>query len=881
MTPSPLRFWHARSVCFAAAAALLLTLLAPVPRAEAVHGFCALDVINSDEKSSAGTDDPGNEVDNHQVGEAHTMTARLIAQDPAFSCFASTAIVIHWENEAGANDPDNSVSRSTPDFACTIPAGSSTTASCSVGYTGFNTGTDIIRAWINHDNASSDFEGDPAEGRNEATQPGTGDVNCGSVGATEPEPDCTDVVQANWGAPFASLDCDDSNGPDTEHEFNPSGAGSASEEVYVCYTRTSTGSPFEPSGSTDQFVYGEVENGVNDPDPDDQENSPSYQSPDYSCTIESDSSSANFGSCTINVRQLEGELGTAEICFYTSTSDDPAEVDQAGIRNCQPSPTSNGEETEEAQRPDGTDPGNDFADQVELTWIEATGTGVDAEPEAEANATNELHVITAYVFDQFERPSTGNHIVNVEFFAQSVSDTDGNSPTSPDSFCNTNGTDRCEIRYTSATQGLDVMCVWLNMPPSMTGDARNAPQCDAEGPNDPDDDPNVADAPAPNDDQDVIQKIWQSPQAASRIDCDPETDTNPIGTSHQVTCTASTSGGLPQSGVSIDVEASGANDPDGGITPFSPDFSCVTGPDGRCAVTHGPGGQGTTDDAGTTTYRGWIDADNSNATVEADVGEGRDEAAAAGTRGEPDETDLVEKTWTTATPTPTQTATATPTQTNTTRPPTQTACPGCQFGRSVTLTATKNRVLYRSQFTLTGTVSAEQGAPASCTSGVPVQILRDELGDSEQSFTQVGSATTGSSGAFAVNFRGDKNAIYVATVNANTPAGCDEATSDPESVLVRVRVILKTSRRAVRPGGRVRLNARVAPCADHANDKIVLFASRGARLGRVAKKRSDGSCRAVFKRRVQKRTVFQARWPRQDNDHLLGRSRRKTVRMKR
>ena len=156
-----------------------------------------------------------------------------------------------------------------------------------------------------------------------------------------------------------------------------------------------------------------------------------------------------------------------------------------------------------------------------------------------------------------------------------------------------------------------------------------------------------ADPPAPAaDDVDIVQKVWQNPNAASRVDCTPETDTNPTGTAHTITCVTTNSFGNVIAGTRVDVEATGPSDPDAANTPLTPDFNCTTNAQGSCFFTHGPGGVGTTTTPGTTVYRAWIDADNSNTTNEADTAEGRDEAATPGTRPEPDNTDVVNKTWT-------------------------------------------------------------------------------------------------------------------------------------------------------------------------------------------------------------------------------------------
>ena len=96
-------------------AVLLIPFAGP---AAANHGARGLDV--EPETASRG------------IGGTHTMTARLCQNDPANigdvgNCDedapadqSSGAIRIHFENENGPNDPDDSISRNTPDLTCNI-----------------------------------------------------------------------------------------------------------------------------------------------------------------------------------------------------------------------------------------------------------------------------------------------------------------------------------------------------------------------------------------------------------------------------------------------------------------------------------------------------------------------------------------------------------------------------------------------------------------------------------------------------------------------------------------------------------------------------------------------------------------------------------------
>ena len=596
------------------------------------------------------------------IGTTHTLTAKLCALgatpgsaastpdstdcDDSAATFDTGPINIDFEFEGlvpipgtSANDPDNGTSYQTPDMTCSVFAGQS---SCQVSYLGAESGDDQIRAWIDHDGSNSTVEADTTEQQDERATPGSQSpgtnpfsLNCFASGPAEE--DCTDVVTASWeaGAP-AVLDCDDENGPNREQETNP-GGGAQGNETYLCSAYDAqgnlTGDADAGAGEETIVVKGEFKNGVNDPDDPDSE---SYSSPDRTCEIED--SGGDFGTCEITVTQGEGDEGTAFICFWIGD-------ETAGQTLC------SNESTMEGTNPDGSDdfrtPGNggDKADQVEKTWENrsANGGGVDAEPETATNDKGTNHTITATVYDQFGDSLPGNTTVNFEFFSGSPSDTDGNTPGTPDMTCSTSSTSSCSRTYTSNEAGRDLVCVWTNAAPNMQGN-NQAGTCDGEGRDDTDDAAGSADAPDPrNDDVDVVSKTWVNADPATELNCIPENATTERTSNHVITCTASNeSGGVADT--NIDVEATGANDPDSSSTPGTPDFSCTTDNDGDCTVTHN-GGAGNS--LGTTTYRAWIDSDYKDDTNESDQGEGVDESQAGqeGDTEEPDNTDVVRNTW--------------------------------------------------------------------------------------------------------------------------------------------------------------------------------------------------------------------------------------------
>ncbi|HEV2755798.1 MAG TPA: Ig-like domain-containing protein [Actinomycetota bacterium] len=593
---------RARSVALVLTSLVFLAVMVPLAApAAANHPNACLDLTPETSTNPAGT--------------SHTVTATLrvistgctgAALTPNSGGGGGGPVNIDFEI-AGPNDADGN-SPDTPDMSCNVAVNQS---DCSVTYTGPATGTDTIRGWIDHDGLT------PAQGG--ATE---ADLTEGQAGE---DADTTDVVVKSWtSGAAAEVDCDDQTGPDHERETNPSLSGAASNEVYTCRVTDAAG-----NGISGTVVRGEVTNAPNDPD---ATNGASYDTPDYTCTT------AANATCQVTVTQVEGQTGTAIICFWIGTA-------AQGQTACGTEPV------DEAAAANGSDEPNDAADGVHKTWearSAATG-GVDAEPETDTNNLGETHTITATVYDQFGAPFQGNTTVRFEFFAGSPSDPandGGNTTATPDRTCTTVNAATCSVSYTqSNTPGTDLICVWTNAAPAVVNTNTNG-TCGGEGLTDADDAAGSADAPAPaNDDMDVVQKVWTNPNAPSRLDCTPETDSNPTGTAHTVTCTVTNAFGAPSANVNVDVEATGPNDPDGTNTPLVPDFTCTTAAGGTCSFTHGPGGTGGTPTAGTTSYRAWIDADNSNATNDADTTEARDEVATPGATAEPDDTDVVNKTW--------------------------------------------------------------------------------------------------------------------------------------------------------------------------------------------------------------------------------------------
>ena len=220
------------------------------------------------------------------------------------------------------------------------------------------------------------------------------------------------------------------------------------------------------------------------------------------------------------------------------------------------------------------------------------------------------------------------------------------------------------------------------------------------------------------------------------LDCNPEQSTSPTGTTHTVTCESIAPG------ANVDIEVSGANDPDQENTPETPDFTCTTSNDGSCLFDHGPG-----DEAGTTTYMAWIDLDGSDATTEADDAEGRDEGATPGNQAESDGTDVVEQTWVLG------------------------------RRRTIVLRAGNHTVQYGKKVRLIGSID---GAPA-CEAGQEVR-LRARPYNSRRKFATVATIATDTNGRYKFRLAVTHSRTYY-TVAPRTPT-CKRAVSRRSTVFV-------------------------------------------------------------------------------------------------
>ena len=538
------------------------------------------------------------ETDDNPVGDTHTITCTAMDADGAG--VPGTEI----DGEAtGAGDPDGNDDLTNPDFSCPE---TDAQGECEFTHTSQETGTTTYRFWIDDDRANSTADADEGEGVEADAEP-----NNPAQQGDSPEGDDTDVVEKNWIGP--GLDCT----PETD--TNPTGTN----HTVTCFARDSEGRGMQ--GVEIDFEL----SGANDPDDD------TDPPPDFSCTTAGDNSATTdrdeTGSCSIT--HFGAEPGTTVYRAWMDTDgndNNDAEADQ--------------DEEQDENNPVTGDSEN--TDVVEKTW---TTLQLECTPETDSNPNGTNHAVTCTAEDTRGIP-LGGAAIDVEATGANDPD-DSDSPETPDFMCTTSRTGECTFTHgpggtppTSTTEtGVTLYRAWIDA----DGNHSSTPPTHGTVEADRTEGRNEATTPgtkAEPDDTDVVEKTWRG----QRLDCEPENSSGPSGSAHTITCTATTENAgssTAVSGTNIDFEATGANDPDDSNTPGSPDFTCTTNNEGRCSITHGPGGTGRTSNGGVTTYRAWVDVDKNDATVEADTAEGRNEATQPGDSPEPDGTDVVERVW--------------------------------------------------------------------------------------------------------------------------------------------------------------------------------------------------------------------------------------------
>ncbi|MEA2497872.1 MAG: hypothetical protein QOH26_277, partial [Actinomycetota bacterium] len=243
------------------------------------------------------------------------------------------------------------------------------------------------------------------------------------------------------------------------------------------------------------------------------------------------------GVCYIDVEQVEGELGTAEICFYTGASADGATL-------CA------GEETGEGQAPGGDDSGGDLADQVEVSWEDVSTFLLDCEPEVDSNPVDTIHTITCTATS----PTTETGVSDVTIFYEvdGAGDPDmSDTPQAEDGSCTTAEGGSCTIEHTSPDEGLSTYRAWID-------DGAN----DIDpGPPPVDEDPDLGegrdetatpgDKPEP-DNTDVVENTWVAAPATLTIS--PKSDEARVGQCNPFVITLKDADDKPAANARVDVE---------------------------------------------------------------------------------------------------------------------------------------------------------------------------------------------------------------------------------------------------------------------------------------------------------------------------------------
>ena len=188
------------------------------------------------------------------------------------------------------------------------------------------------------------------------------------------------------------------------------------------------------------------------------------------------------------------------------------------------------------------------------------------------------------------------------------------------------------------------------------------------------------------------------------------------------------------------------------------------------------------------------------------------------------------------------------------------------FARSVTLVPSDRKLAFGKALRFAGSVEVLQAdAPRECFDGVEVSLDRMVLGQDRP--RHVATTTTDENGSFRFSeLVADRSAVYVATVEGDP---CGEVSSQGKEIRVRKRVTLSGPPIS---GGRVRLKADVEPCKGHRGDRVLLQKRKGGRWVTIDRDRADDNCRAVFVAEVGSRSVFRAKAPKTDADHLAGTS---------
>jgi hypothetical protein len=357
-------------------------------------------------------------------------------------------------------------------------------------------------------------------------------------------------------------------------------------------------------------------------------------SPDFGC-VTAGGGPGVAATCTVAYTESGNEEGTDRVVAWIDLdgSDATDESDPAEGRDS--SCVNELDDPGDVPEPDGTD-------CVTQSWVPRAPAAIDVTFDLAANVPGVAQQIEAVVVDQDGEVLAGADTrTGVRFYFRQGSTHTPVQKTrigQPDLACNTGTTGSCAVEYQGSSRGLDTICAVINGGGS-----------DCSEP---------VDAPAADNKADVVEVAW----VGGLLDIDEKTSSSLSGTEHVLTANVVDGAGALTAGVEIDFEVVAGPGDDDGDTPETPDLSCVTGTDGArpgsCQVSYTDVGNA----SGTDAVLAWVDADGSDATVEADRAEGAlaqgkggsgcaPGSAGIGSTAEPDDTDCATQTWLTRSPT--------------------------------------------------------------------------------------------------------------------------------------------------------------------------------------------------------------------------------------
>ena len=356
-------------------------------------------------------------------------------------------------------------------------------------------------------------------------------------------------------------------------------------------------------------------------------------SPDLGCVTAGGGQGA-AATCTVSYTEPANDDGTDRVLAWIDLDGDDATVEADVDEGRNASCVAELDQPGQTPEPDGTD-------CVTQTWTRRVPVAVDVTTDLAANVPGASQRLEAVVLDQNGEVLDGVDTptkVRFYFLEGSTHDPSTRNRTSgpADLVCQADATGGCAVEYLGTERGLDTVCAVVRTEGSDCGEPAEAPDSDNRA--------------------DVVEVAW----VGGRLDVDKVSSQSLGGTEHTLTARVVDGAGAAMSGVEVDFEVlSGPGDDDVGDdddSPESPDLGCVTGAGdgdaGTCRVAYTEYGNETGVDA----WLAWVDADRSDATLEADRAEGESAAGSGrpgcaagssgiGSIGEPDDTACVTRSW--------------------------------------------------------------------------------------------------------------------------------------------------------------------------------------------------------------------------------------------